>query len=128
MVETPMKLVDGSGQGIVAIDEITVDNGPDRLFAPVTDVSNAVSTGPLLGNLVFLVVEPLQGFQRLIDLGSSPTPQGFDGDGVRGQMVLVPIQITGTGDGDALGRGIEASLLFEFLLKGLTAGFSQCHI
>ena len=59
MVETPMKLVDGSGQGIVAIDEITVDDGPDRLFVPVTDVSNAVGTGPLLGNLVFLVVQLL---------------------------------------------------------------------
>ena len=59
MVETPMKLVDGSGQGIVAIDEITVDDGPDGLFAPVTDVSNAIGAGPLLGNLMFLVVQPL---------------------------------------------------------------------
>ena len=59
MVETPMKLVDGSGQGIVAIEEITVDDGPDGLFAPVTDVSNAIAAGPLLGNLVFPVVQPL---------------------------------------------------------------------
>ena len=36
MVETPMKLVDGSGQGIVAIDKRTVGDGSDRLFAPVT--------------------------------------------------------------------------------------------
>ena len=34
MVETPMKLVDGSGQGIVAIDERTVDDGLDGLFSP----------------------------------------------------------------------------------------------
>ena len=59
MVETPMKLVDGSGQGIVAIDKITVGDGSDRLFAPVTDVSNAIGAGPLLGNLMFLVVQPL---------------------------------------------------------------------
>ena len=59
MVETPMKLVDGSGQGIVAIDKIAVDDGPDGLFAPVTDVSNAIGAGPLLGNLVFLLVQPL---------------------------------------------------------------------
>ena len=59
MVETPMNLVDGLGQRIVAINEITVDDGPDGLFAPVTDVSNAVGTGPLLGNLMFLVVQPL---------------------------------------------------------------------
>ena len=62
MVETPVELVDGSGQGIVAIDEIAVDDGPDGLFAPVADVSNAVCTGPLLVNLVFLIVEPLKGF------------------------------------------------------------------
>ena len=43
-------------------------------------------------------------------------------------MVLAPIHIAGTGDGDALGHGIEASLPFEFLLKGFTAGFQQCHI
>ena len=59
MVETPMKLVDGSDQGIVAIDEITVGDGPDRLFAPVTNVTNAVGTSPLLGNEVFLIIEPL---------------------------------------------------------------------
>ena len=59
MVETPVELVDGSGQGIVAIDEIAVDDGPDGLFAPVTDVSNAIGAGPLLGNLMFLVVQPL---------------------------------------------------------------------
>ena len=74
MVETPMKLVDGSGQGIVAIDEITVDDGPDRLFVPVTDVSNAIGAGPLLGNLMFLVVQPLKGLEGLVDLGPSPTP------------------------------------------------------
>ena len=49
MIETSMELVDGTGQGIVAIDEIAVGDGPDRLFAPVTDVSNAVCTGPCLG-------------------------------------------------------------------------------
>ena len=59
MVETPEKLVDGAGQGIAAIDKIAIGDGSDRLFAPVTDISNAVSTGPLLGNLVFLVVQPL---------------------------------------------------------------------
>ena len=128
MVETPVKLVDGSDQRIIAIDEITVDDGLDRLFSPVTDVSNAVGTGPLLGNLMFLVVQPLQGLEGLVDLGPSPTPQGFDGDGVGGQMVLAPIQIAGTGDGDALGHGIEASLPFEFLLKGFTTGFQQSHI
>ena len=76
MVETPVELVDGSGQGIVAIDEIAVDDGPDGLFAPVADLPNAVCTGPLLVNLVFLIVEPLQGFQRLVDLGPSPSPRG----------------------------------------------------
>ena len=128
MVETPMKLVDGPGHGIVPINEITVGDGSDGLFAPVTDVSNAIGGGPLLGNLVFLVVEPLQGLEGLIDLGSSPTAERFDGNGVGGQMVLVLIQIAGTGDSDAFGHGIEASLPFKFLLKGFTAGFQQSHI
>ena len=43
-------------------------------------------------------------------------------------MVLAPIQIASTGDRDALGHGIEASLPFKFLLKGFTAGFQQSHI
>ena len=128
MVETTMKLVDSTGQGIVPIHEIAVHDGADRLFTPVTDVSNAVGTGPLPGNLVFLVVEPLQGLEGLVDLGASSAPQRFDGDGVGGQMVLARIQIAGTGDGDAFGHGIETGLSFKFLLKGFTAGFQQSHI
>ena len=123
MIETTMELVDGPGQGIVPIHEIGMDDGPDGLFTPITDVADAVCTGPLLGKLVFLVTEPLQGLERLIDLRASPPTERFDRVGVGGQMVLAPIQIAGTGDGDALGHGIEASLTFKFLLKGFTTGF-----
>ena len=59
MIETPVELVDGTGHRIVAIDKITVGDGSDGLFAPVRNVTNAVGTGPLLGNEVFLVIEPL---------------------------------------------------------------------
>ena len=59
MVETSVKLVDGASQGIVAIDEIMMGTGSDGLFAPITNVTNTVSTGPLFGNKVFLVIEPL---------------------------------------------------------------------
>ena len=59
MIETSVKLVDGAGQGIVAIDEMTVGAGSDRLFAPITNVTNTIGTGPLFGNEVFLVVQPL---------------------------------------------------------------------
>ena len=45
MVETSVELVDGTSHRIVAIDEMTVDAGSDRLFAPVTNVTNAISTG-----------------------------------------------------------------------------------
>ena len=86
-------------------------------------MSDSVCTGPLLGNLVFLVVEPFQGLEGLIDIRTSPATERFDRDGVGGQMVLPPIQIAGTGDGDALGHGVEASLTFKFLLKGFTTGF-----
>ena len=48
MIETSVKLVDGASQGIVAIDEMMMGTGSDRLFAPVTNVTNTVSTGPLL--------------------------------------------------------------------------------
>ena len=93
------------------------------MFTPITDMTDSVCTGPLLGKLVFLLIEPLQGLERLIDLRPSPATKRFDRDGVWGQMVLAPIQIAGTGDGDALGHGIDASLTFKFLLKGFTTGF-----
>ena len=48
MVETSMKLVDGASQRIVAIDKMSIGTGSDRLFAPITNVTNAVSTGPPL--------------------------------------------------------------------------------
>ena len=123
MIETTMKLVDGPGQRIVPIHEIGIRDGPDGLFAPITDMTDAVCTGPLLGKLVFLVIEPLQGLEGLIDIRASQATERFDRDGVGGQMVLALIQIAGTGDGDALGHGIEASLTFKFLLKGFKTRF-----
>ena len=69
MVNIPVQLVDGTSQGIVTIHEIGIDYGPDCLFTPVTYVSDSVRTGPLLWNLVFLVVEPFQGLERLVDIG-----------------------------------------------------------
>ena len=60
MIETPMKFVDGSGQRIVAIDKITVHEGPDKLLAPIPDMSNAIGTGSLLGKEMFLIVQPLR--------------------------------------------------------------------
>ena len=59
----------------------------------------------------------------MIDIRASPATERFDRNGVGSQMVLVPIQIAGTGDGDALGHGVEASLTFKFLLKGFTTRF-----
>ena len=51
MIETTMKLVESTGQGIVPVYEIGIDWGPDGLFTPVTDELDPVCTGPLLGNL-----------------------------------------------------------------------------
>ena len=59
MVEASMKLIDGASQGIVAIDKIIIGAGSDRLFTPVTNVTYAISTSPLFGNEVFLVIQPL---------------------------------------------------------------------
>ena len=74
MVETSVELVDSAGQRIVAIDEIAVGEGSDRLFTPIPDVSNAIGTSPFLGNSMFLMVQPLQGLERLVNLGPSLTP------------------------------------------------------
>ena len=120
MIETTMKLVDGTGQGIVTIHKMGIDDRPDGLFTPVTYVPDSVRTGPLLGNLVLLIIEPLQGLERLIDIRASPDTKRFDRKGMGCQMVLSPIQIAGTGNSDALGHGIEASLTFKF-----TTGFQQ---
>ena len=128
MIETAMKLVDSTGQGIVPVYEIGIDDGPDGVLAPVTDLSDSDCTDPLLGNLVFLVVEPLHGLEGLINICASPATERFDRDGVGCQMVLAPIQIAGTGNGDALGHEVEASLTFKLFLKGFTTCFSQGHI
>ena len=88
-----MKLVDGASRGIVPIHEIGMDDGPDSLFTLVTDLSDSVCTGALLGNLMFLVIETLQGLERLVDIRTSPATKRFDRNGVGCQMVLAPIQI-----------------------------------
>ena len=62
-------------------------------------------------------------FERLIELRASPATQGFDRDGVGGQMVLAPIQIAGTSYRHTLFHRVEASLGLEFLLKGFTPRF-----
>ena len=54
-------------------------------------MADSVHTGPLLGNLVFLVIEPLHGLERLIDILASPTTKRFDPDRVGCQIVLAPI-------------------------------------
>ena len=64
----------------------------------------------------------------MINLRASPATERFDRNVVAGQMMLAPIQIAGTDDGDALGHGVEASLTFKFLLKGFTTRFQQGDI
>ena len=59
MVETSVELIDGASHRIVAIDKMIIGTGSDRLFAAITNVTYAISTGPLFGNKVFLVIEPL---------------------------------------------------------------------
>jgi len=85
MVKTPVELVSSACEGIVPIYEIGIDDSPDCLFTPVTYVSDSVPTGPLLGNLVFLVIEPLRGLEGMVDIGPSPATDRFDGDGIGGR-------------------------------------------
>ena len=75
MVKTPVELVNSACEGIIPTYEIRRDNSPDGLFAAIADVLDPVRTGPLLGNLLFLVVEPLQGLEGLVDIGTPPATE-----------------------------------------------------
>ena len=75
MVKTPVELVNSVCEGIIPIDEIRRDNSPDGLFTAIADVLDPVRTGPPLGNLLFLVVEPLQGLKGLVDIGPPPATE-----------------------------------------------------
>ena len=80
MVNTPVEVVNCACEGIVPIDEIRRDNSPDGLFTTIADVWDPLRTAPLLGNLLFQVVEPLQGLDGLVDIGPPPATDRFDGD------------------------------------------------
>ena len=80
MVKTPVELVDGACEGIVPVDEIRRGSSRDGLLTAFADVLDPVRTGPLLGNLLFLVIEPLQGLKGLVDIGPLPSTDWFDGD------------------------------------------------
>ena len=60
MVKTPVELVDSTYEGIIPVDEIRRDSSPNVLFTAIADVLDPVRTGTLLGNLLFLIIEPLQ--------------------------------------------------------------------
>ena len=80
MVKTPVEVVDSACEGIMPIDEIRRASRPDGLFTTIVDVSDPVRTGPLLGNLLLLVVEPLQGLEGMVDNGPPPATNRLDGD------------------------------------------------
>ena len=80
MVKKPMELVDSACEGIIPVYKIRRDSSPDGLFTTIADVLDPVCTGTLLGNLLFLVIEPLQDFDRVVDVSPSPATSGFDGD------------------------------------------------
>ena len=77
-----MDLVNSACGGILPINEIRCDIRPDGLFTTIADVLDPVRTGPLLGDLLFLVVEPLQGLEGMVDIGPPLSTDGFDGDGI----------------------------------------------
>ena len=81
MVNTPVELVGGTSQGIVTIQEIGIDDGPDSVYPRYVRVGFGPHWPPAWG-LVFPVVEPLQGLEGLVDIGPSPATDGFDSDGI----------------------------------------------
>ena len=70
MVRTPVELVNSAYEGIIPIDEIRRDSRLDGLFTTIADVLDSVRTTALPGNLLFLVVEPLQGLEGLGYIGA----------------------------------------------------------
>ena len=82
MVKIPLELVNSACEGITPVDEIRRDSSTDGLFTAIADVLDPVRTGPLLGNLLFLVIEPLQGLEGLVDISPPPSTDRFDGDGI----------------------------------------------
>lgn len=73
MVKAPVELIDGTHGGIVTIYEIRRDRGPDRLFTTIANMFDPIHTGTLLGNLLFPVIEPFQGLERLVDVSTPPS-------------------------------------------------------
>ena len=49
MVEAAVKLADGAGGRIVPIHKIRVHPNPDKVFTPISDMSDPVGTGSLFG-------------------------------------------------------------------------------
>ena len=84
MVKTPVELVNSAFEGIMPIDEIRRDNRSHGLVTTIANASAPVRTGPLLGNLVFLVIEPLQGLEGMVEMWPLPATDWFDGDGIGG--------------------------------------------
>ena len=73
-----MEFVDGASDGILTFYEI----GLYELLTPTVNVPDPVRTSPLLGNLLFLVIEPLYGLEGFVDVGTPPSTDRCDGDGI----------------------------------------------
>ena len=82
MVNTLVELVNSACEGIVPIDEIRRDSRPHGLFTAIGDVLDPVRTSTLLGNLLLLVIEPLQDLEGLVNIGPPQSTDRFDGDGI----------------------------------------------
>ena len=82
MVNTLAQLVNSACEGIVPINEIRLDSSFHGLFTAIADVLDPVHTGPLLGNLLFLVIEPFQGLEGMVDIDPPPSTDRLDGDGI----------------------------------------------
>ena len=74
---------------------------------------------------MFLTSQPLESLHGLIGAGAMATTRRFDGDGVFGQELLVPVPVAGRGDSDTFSHGIKLDMLTEFVLELLAPGFQQ---
>ena len=115
--ETAMKFVNGIGLGIIAVHKVAVRHSRHTLLAPVSHMLNSVWTGILLDKALFFKIQPLQSFDRLIDIGPAPSLERFHGNGVFFEAVFSPVQVARTSNGDTFGKGVEVGVSFKFFFK-----------
>ena len=129
--QAPVKLVDGTGGGVVPVHEVPAQKA---FLSAVVGVSDAVGLGGgrrgrrVDAKTMLLPRQPLQRFDGLIGPRSLPASTVFGRDGADGQEFFPPETVAGGGDGDALDEGVELRLTLELLLECLATRLEELDV